>query len=131
MTLNQNSEVIALEAAGLSAHQVLAPLFLVAAVTALLTFGFTERVVTRSTATLKAWQAVDYRPIPRDSAVKANVGLSRTARHCPVRPGGAQGRGAAMRIERCRLVSARSGQDSVVEVVRAPSATRCQPRLAL
>jgi lipopolysaccharide export system permease protein len=30
MTLNQNSEVIAMKAAGLSAHQVLAPLFVAA-----------------------------------------------------------------------------------------------------
>jgi lipopolysaccharide export system permease protein len=56
MTLNQNSEVIAMKASGLSAHQVLAPLFLVAAVTSLVTFAFNERVVARSTATLKAWK---------------------------------------------------------------------------
>jgi lipopolysaccharide export system permease protein len=70
MTLNQNSEVIAMKASGLSAHQVLAPLFLVAAVTSLVTFAFNERVVARSTATLKAWEAADYGPIPVDSGVK-------------------------------------------------------------
>ncbi|MFK5057992.1 LptF/LptG family permease, partial [Klebsiella pneumoniae] len=47
MTLNQNSEVIAMKAAGLSAHQVLAPLFLVAGVTSACTFAFNERIVVR------------------------------------------------------------------------------------
>lgn len=73
--LNQNSEVIAMKAAGLSAHQVLAPLFLTAALVAASSFAFNERVVTRATATLKAWQAVDYGPVPPASAVKANVWL--------------------------------------------------------
>lgn len=71
--LNQNSEVIAMKAAGLSAHQVLAPLVLTAAIVSLVSFGFNERVVTRSTATLKAWQANDYGPVPPDSGVRANV----------------------------------------------------------
>lgn len=75
MTLNQNSEVVAMKAAGLSAHQVLAPLFLVAAVTSAVTFAFNERVVTRSSTTLKAWQNVDYGPIPKESAIKTNVWL--------------------------------------------------------
>ena len=61
--------------AGRSAHQVLAPLFLVAAVTSAVTFGFNERIVTRSTATLKAWQNVEYGPIPQESAIKSNVWL--------------------------------------------------------
>lgn len=64
VTLNQNSEVVAMKAAGLSAHQVLAPLLLTAAVVALLSFGFNERIVTRANATLKAWEAAEYGPIP-------------------------------------------------------------------
>lgn len=71
--LNQNSEVIAMKAAGLSAHQVLAPLVLTAAAISLVSFAFNERVVTRSTATLKAWQANEYGPVPPDSGVRANV----------------------------------------------------------
>lgn len=70
--LNQNSEVIAMKAAGLSAHQVLAPLVLTAAVVSLASFAFNERVVSRSTATLKAWQANEYGPVPPDSGVRAN-----------------------------------------------------------
>ena len=70
VTLNQNSEVVAMKAAGLSAHQVLAPLLLTAAVVSLLSFGFNERIVTRANATLKAWEAADFGPIPEadDSA---------------------------------------------------------------
>lgn len=64
VTLNQNSEVVAMKAAGLSAHQVLAPLLLTAAVVAGLSFGFNERIVTRANATLKAWERADYGPIP-------------------------------------------------------------------
>src|SRR5579871_4949984 len=44
-TLNQNSEVIAMKAAGLSAHQILAPLFLTAVAVAAVSFAFNERVV--------------------------------------------------------------------------------------
>ena len=80
-TLNQNSEVVSMKAAGLSAHQVLAPLFLVAAVVALASFAFNERVVTRATATLKAWIAAEYKAVPPDSAVRANVYLQGRPEH--------------------------------------------------
>jgi len=76
VALNQNSEVIAMKAAGMSAHQVLAPLLLTAGIVGLLNFGFNERVVTRATATLKAWEAVEYGKVPSDSGVKANVYLT-------------------------------------------------------
>lgn len=76
VTLNQNSEVIAMKAAGLSAHQVLAPLLLTATIVAGISFAFNERVVTRSTATLKAWEANDFGPVPEHSGVKANVYLT-------------------------------------------------------
>jgi len=64
VTLNQNSEVVAMKAAGLSAHQVLAPLLLTAALVSVVSFGFNERIVTRANATLDAWQAVEYGAIP-------------------------------------------------------------------
>ena len=71
-----NSEVVAMKAAGLSAHQILAPLLLTAAVLAVLSFGFNERVVTRATATLAAWKSVDYGEIPEDPTTRANVYFS-------------------------------------------------------
>ncbi|UAB78111.1 LPS export ABC transporter permease LptG [Erythrobacter sp. SCSIO 43205] len=73
VTLNQNSEVVAMKAAGLSAHQVLSPLLLTAALVAVISFGFNERVVTRANATLKAWDAAEYGPIPEVSGVRSNV----------------------------------------------------------
>ncbi len=76
VTLNQNSEVVAMKAAGLSAHQVLAPLLLTAALVSAVNFAFNERVVTRATATLKAWENNDYGPVPEDSGVRTNVYLT-------------------------------------------------------
>ena len=73
VALNQNSEVVAMKAAGLSAHQVLSPLLLTAALVAVISFAFNERVVTRANATLKAWDAAEYGPIPEVSGVRSNV----------------------------------------------------------
>ena len=75
-TFNQNSEVVAMKAAGLSAHQILAPLVLAAFVVAVFSFAFNERIVTRATATLKAWEASEFGPPPVDSAVRSNVYLA-------------------------------------------------------
>lgn len=76
VTLNQNSEVVAMKAAGLSAHQVLFPLLLTAAVIAVVSFVFNERIVARANSALTAWEAVEYGEIPRDSGVRANVYLT-------------------------------------------------------
>jgi len=73
VTLNQNSEVIAMKAGGVSAHQILAPLVLASLGIAGLSFVFNERLVTRATATLDAWQDVDYGPIAKGHANPANV----------------------------------------------------------
>jgi lipopolysaccharide export system permease protein len=75
VTLNQNSEVVAMKAAGLSAHQVLAPLLLTAAVVSGLSFAFNERIVTRANATLDVWEAAEFRPIP---ATDDNAGKPRS-----------------------------------------------------
>ncbi len=73
ITLNQNSEVIAMKAAGMSAHQVLAPLFLAALLVAGISFAFNERIVVRANAAMAAWQKVDYRPVPVDTGMRSNV----------------------------------------------------------
>ena len=75
-TFSQNSEVVAMKAAGLSAHQILAPLVLAAALVAAISFAFNERVVTRATATLKAWEAAEFAPVPPAPGTRANVYLS-------------------------------------------------------
>ncbi|MBS0481299.1 MAG: LPS export ABC transporter permease LptG [Proteobacteria bacterium] len=71
--LNQNSEVIAMRAAGLSAHQVLAPLLLTAGIVSLVSFTFNETVVAKSTGTLKVWTDLRYYPIPAQSGVRSNL----------------------------------------------------------
>ena len=72
-TLNQNSEVVSMKAAGMSAHQVLAPLLLCGLFVAVISFTFNERVVTRSNAALDAWQKVEYGKVPKDPGFKTNV----------------------------------------------------------
>jgi lipopolysaccharide export system permease protein len=122
--LNQNSEVIAMKAAGLSAHQVLAPLVLTAAVVSLASFAFNERVVTRATATLKAWQANDYGPIPADSGVRANVYV--TDGPDILTAASVSGDGAAM-VMRGVTYYTRSQGGMIVERVTAPIARYANP----
>lgn len=71
--MNQHSEVVALKASGLSAHQVIAPLLLASFGVAMLSFAFNDRIAARATATLDAWQKVDYGPLPRDRGDRTNV----------------------------------------------------------
>ena len=72
-TLNQNSEVVSMKAAGISAHQIIAPLIVASLGIAAISFVFNERVVTRATETLSSWEKVDYGPVPRDSGIRPNV----------------------------------------------------------
>jgi lipopolysaccharide export system permease protein len=72
-TLNQNSEVISMKAAGLSAHQVLAPLFVASLLIAIGSFAFNERIVTRATATLKLWEDADYGKMPSGREAMTNI----------------------------------------------------------
>lgn len=59
-TLNQNSEIIIMKAAGLSAHRILLPFLWASLIIAVLLFLFNEAVVARATARLDAWQDRDY-----------------------------------------------------------------------
>lgn len=72
-TLNQNSEVVIFKAAGISAHQILAPLIVVSLGFALVLLAFNERVLVRANAALDAWQAVDYAHVPPPSGTIPNV----------------------------------------------------------
>jgi lipopolysaccharide export system permease protein len=72
-TLNQNSEVVSMKAAGLSAHQIIAPLILASILLAGVSFAFNERIVTRASETLADWQEAEYGPIPRDTGIRPNV----------------------------------------------------------
>jgi lipopolysaccharide export system permease protein len=72
-TLNQNSEVVIFKSAGISAHQILAPLILVSLGFALVSLAFNERVLVRANAALDAWQAVDYAHVPPPTGTVTNV----------------------------------------------------------
>src|ERR687890_1124260 len=65
--LNQHSEVVAMKAAGISAHQMLAPLIVASLVIAGLLFAFNERVVVNANRHVTAWSDNDYKPVPPDT----------------------------------------------------------------
>jgi len=123
-TLNQNSEVIAMKAAGLSAHQILAPLLLSAVCVSAISFGFNERVVARASSTLKAWEANDWGEIPRASGVRRNVFLRDGSNILMAQT--VTGFGNAIRMDNVTWYR-RDARMMIVEQVRAPSATWASP----
>lgn len=123
-TLNQNSEVISMKAAGLSAHQILAPLILSALVLSVVSFAFNERVVTRSTAALSAWTAVDFGPVPQDSDVRSNIYLVDGSNILTAATVTGQGAGTVMEgVTWYR----RDASGEIVEQLRSPRATWAEP----
>jgi lipopolysaccharide export system permease protein len=120
VTLNQNSEVIAMNAAGLSAHQVIAPLILTSVALAGISFAFNEYVVTRATAELSAWDGNDYKPLPPESLVTSNVWV--TAGDDMVRADLVIGRGVATRLQGVRIYD-RQG-NSVARIITAERAVQ-------
>lgn len=119
IALNQNSEVVAMKAAGLSAHQVLAPLLLTAALFSAGSFLFNERVVTRATATLSAWEANDYAPVAAGSEVRTHVYLADGPNILYAQS--ITGTGDAMRMTGVTWYE-RTAQGMLVREVRAPRA---------
>ena len=124
VTLNQNSEVVAMKAAGLSAHQVLAPLLLAALAVSVISFAFNERVVTRSSATLKAWEAADYGQVPVESGTRANIYLTDGANVLTATSLTGSGRDIRMRDV---TWYARSDSGMILQQVRAQQATYAGP----
>jgi len=128
VTLNQNSEVVAMKAAGLSAHQVLSPLLLTAAVVALASFVFNERIVTRANATLNAWEAADYGPIPEvtggPGGVRSNVYFTDGTNILTA--SALVGRGTAIRLDNVTWYQRAPG-GIIREQVRSPRATYAAP----
>ncbi len=117
-TLNQNSEVISMKAAGLSAHQVLAPLIVAAFGVALVSFAFNDRIVSRASATLDRWQRAEYGPIPMDQRSQSNVWV-RDGDHL-IHVGTVTGRGGATRLLDVTIYNRAGG--SLLAIVRAPRA---------
>jgi lipopolysaccharide export system permease protein len=118
VTLNQNSEIISMKAAGISAHQILAPLVVASIGVAAISFVFNERVVARATATLTTWQDANYGPIPKDKGVVVNIW---------VRDGDdlihadqASGRGVRTRLDTVTLYDRDGGR--LIAIVKGPRA---------
>jgi lipopolysaccharide export system permease protein len=73
--LNQHSEVVAMKAAGISAHQMLAPLIIASLLIAGGLFAFNEKVVVNANRQVTAWSDNDYKPVPPESGIVSNVWL--------------------------------------------------------
>lgn len=117
-TLNQNSEVIAMKAAGVSAHQILAPLIVASLGVAALSFWFNDRIVARATATLDAWQDVQYGPIPNTRGIVSNVWVR--SGDDLIHAGQASGRGAAVQLANVSLYDRDGG--ALRNIIRAKHA---------
>ena len=122
--LNQNSEVIAMRAAGLSAHQILAPMLLTALVVSGVSFVFNERVVTRATATLKAWEGVGFGPMTRETGIRSNVYLADGTNILFAET--VSGTGPAMHMAEVTWYL-RDAQGRVIERIVSPAATWANP----
>jgi lipopolysaccharide export system permease protein len=72
-SLNQHSEVVAMKAAGLSAHQILAPMLFASLGLAALAFVFNEAIAVDSNRTVTAWSDNDYEPLKAESGVQSNI----------------------------------------------------------
>lgn len=119
-TLNQNSEVVAMKANGLSAHQVLAPLIVASMGVAALSFAFNERIVARATATLDLWDSVQYGPLPIDRGDRQNVWVRDGTHLINVRQ--TQGRGNAVKLYGITVYERTS--NSLTAILTAPTAHR-------
>lgn len=130
--LNQNSEVVAMKAAGLSAHQILAPLIVASIGLSAVLFVFNEEVVVNSTRVVTAWSDNDYKPVPQASSVLTNVWIMSgddlvRARIAGGNPFTAQGvtiydRGGGnlqQVIEAARAIPEGGGRDWLLQDVRA------------
>ena len=73
LTLNQNSEITIFRAAGISPHQILAPMILAGLVISALTFTFNERILVRAKAEYDRWKAVDYQPLAPMQSTRGEV----------------------------------------------------------
>jgi lipopolysaccharide export system permease protein len=71
--LNQHSEVVAMKAAGISAHQMLAPLIVASLLISGALFAFNEKVVVNSNRQVTAWSDHDYKPVPPERGILSNV----------------------------------------------------------
>ncbi|PZQ61628.1 MAG: LPS export ABC transporter permease LptG [Sphingomonas taxi] len=121
ITMNANSEIVALKASGLSAHQVLAPLVIASFGVAVLTFAFNDRIVTRATAELSAWQKVNYGTMPVDRGNRSNVWVR--ADNDLIQADTIGGRGADARLGGVTVYQ-RNAAGGLIGLVSAPHGVR-------
>jgi lipopolysaccharide export system permease protein len=117
-TLNQNSEVVSMKGAGLSAHQVLAPLIVASLLVAVVSFAFNDRIVARATTTLTRWQKADYGPIPRDAKMQTNVWVREGS--LLIHADMVTGRGAKTRLNDVTVYNRSGG--ALITITKSPSA---------
>ncbi len=120
ITMNQNSEIVALKGSGLSAHQVLAPLLVASLGVAVISFVFNDRVVARATSTLNQWQKVNYGRLPIDRGDRANVWVRDGDDLIEV--GQIRGRGDATKLGNITLYDRTGG--NLVAILRADHGRR-------
>ena len=116
--LNQHSEVVAMKAAGISAHQILAPLILASIGIAALLFAFNETMVVKSSRIVTAWSDNDYKPIPPESGILSNVWL--LSGEDFIKASRASGRGRGFRVDDLTIYDRTGGELS--RVIHADSA---------
>lgn len=121
ITMNANSEVVALKASGLSAHQVLAPLVIASVGIAGMTFAFNDRIVSRATAELSAWQKVNYGAMPVDRGNRSNVWVR--AENDLIQADAIAGRGAGARLGGVTVYE-RDAEGGLTGLVTAPRGVR-------
>lgn len=120
--LNQHSEVIAMKAAGLSAHQVLAPLVVASLGLAVVAFAFNEGVAVNAARMVNAWDENDYRPVRATSGVHSNVWVK--AGDDLVHADLASGRGRGLQLQGVTIYDRQGGVlQRVVDAERAVQAT--------
>jgi lipopolysaccharide export system permease protein len=119
-TLNQNSEVVAMKASGVSAHQMLAPLIAASIGLAGLSFLFNEYVVVDGSRQLTAWDDNNYKPLPPDSGILSNVWV--TAGGDLVRARLVMGRNEGVRLQNVTVYERRN-----ITIHRIVEAQRARP----
>jgi lipopolysaccharide export system permease protein len=108
-----------MKAAGLSAHQILAPLIVASIGISALLFAFNEGVVVNSTREVDAWSDNDYKPIPPASGIVSNVWVLQG--DDLVRAGIASRRGGRMVLRQVSIYDRTGGV--LQRVINADSAT--------
>ena len=119
-SLNQSSEVIAMKAAGLSAHQILAPLVVASLGISAAAFAFNEGVAVNAARTVNAWSDNDYRPIRSSNGVLSNVWVLSDDDLVHARI--VSGRGASLQLQGVSIYDRSAGE--LQQVINAERATQ-------